>query len=127
MLAAILGTVGGDAASFGIGLWPAGTLLVFGVLATAMILVSGRRRLCTAPVIYWIIVALLRTAGTGGGDTLSQIGGKLMLSLGLGSADVPYYVVGHTPATIVSGAMFIALIWAFYGPACRRQIIASRP
>lgn len=114
IVAGVLGTIGGDAASFGIGLFVPGTAVVFGALALAAIVALGRRGLWTVPVAYWTILALVRTAGTGGGDTLSWILGTLLRSLGFGRADGPSYVVGIAPATFLSGAAFLALLWRFY-------------
>lgn len=114
MVAGVLGTVGGDAASFGLGLLPPGTFAVFGVLALAAILVLGRRGLWMVPVAYWAILGLVRTAGTGGGDSLAWAAGTLMRTAGLGRTDVPSYVLGIGTATIMSGATFLALLWAFY-------------
>ena len=125
MVAAILGTVGGDASSFGIGLWPLGTFIVFGALASGAILASAQRGLWTVPVVYWIIVGLVRTAGTGGGDALSQIGGIWMGRFGLGSTQVPYYINGLSPATIVSGIVFVTLIWMLYVSPRRERASVS--
>jgi len=122
IVAGVLGTVGGDAVSFGLGLFVTGTAVVFGALALAAIIALGRRGLWTAPLAYWSILALVRTAGTSGGDTLSWMLGMLFRVLGFGRADGPSYVVGIAPATFLSGAAFLALLWRFYVVSVRTQI-----
>ncbi len=94
IMAGIVGTIGGDYASFGLHLMPPGTAVVFGVLAVAL-LVVGRKAAATQPLYYWLILAVVRTAGTGGGDALAHL-------------------FGLVPATVITGTVFVALIVVFY-------------
>jgi uncharacterized membrane-anchored protein len=95
VLAGILGTVGGDFVSFGIGIMPPGTAVVVGALAV-LALYKGRAGASLHPVYYWITLALIRTAGTGGGDALSH-----------GFLSMPV-------AAALTGAVFIGLVIRFY-------------
>ncbi|MFT4075499.1 MAG: hypothetical protein QM647_08195 [Asticcacaulis sp.] len=93
ILAGILGTIGGDFASFGLHLMPPGTALLFGFLALGLI-VAGYK-LWTHALYYWLCLAVVRTAGTGGGDALA-------------------HWVGLPQATLLTGCIFIGLIVIFY-------------
>lgn len=98
MLAGVLGTVGGDCASFRIGLTPAGTTCVFGVLIAVSISFFRKRGNLLNAVPYWATVALIRTAGTGAGDALAD-------------------ALGLRVSTALSGFVFVGLVVYFY--ACR--------
>ncbi len=93
ILAGILGTVGGDYASFGLHLMPIGTTIVFGGLALLMI--AFGHKLWTSPLFYWACLAIVRTAGTGAGDALAHL-------------------LGLPQATLLTGSVFIVLIATFY-------------
>jgi uncharacterized membrane-anchored protein len=71
-LAGALGTIGGDFVSFSLGLMPVGTAITVGALA-ASLLYNGRFGLWLHPIYYWTALALIRTAGTGAGDTVGHI------------------------------------------------------
>ena len=88
MLAAVLGTVGGDAAAKA--LTNPGAAAVFFAIAWAAIAYLGRRGLLLFAATYWIVVALIRTAGTAGGDTIA-------------------HAIGLAPSTVLTGALFLAL------------------
>lgn len=92
-LAGVLGTIGGDFTSFGLHLLPPGTTLVFGFLAIALI--GAGYKFWTHPLFYWLCLAVIRTAGTGGGDTLAHL-------------------IGLPPATLITGFVFISLILIVY-------------
>ena len=94
IMAGVLGTIGGDAASFGVGLTTWGTALVFGV-AAILGLFAWRNGRILQPIYYWITLALIRTAGTGGGDAFAHL-------------------LGLTSSTLVTGAVFFALVAYFY-------------
>ena len=94
VMAGILGTIGGDYASFGLHLMPPGTFVVFGILV-AILLFIGRGGRNSQPIYYWLCLAFIRTAGTGGGDALAHQFGLL-------------------PSTIATGVVFVALIVWFY-------------
>jgi uncharacterized membrane-anchored protein len=96
MLAGILGTIGGDYASFRLGLTPPGAALVFGLMIAASIGWFGKQRVLLTPVPYWFTVALIRTGGTAAGDALAH---ALKLPL----------------STAVTGFVFVALVLYFYG------------
>jgi uncharacterized membrane-anchored protein len=95
MLAGVLGTLAGDFASFRLHLTPPGAAVVVGALV-AMTLTIGRRGQILAPSLYWITVALIRTAGTAAGDALAHA-----LSL--------------TWSTLLTGLAFLVPVIAFYG------------
>ncbi|MEH2247955.1 hypothetical protein [Nostoc sp.] len=95
MLAGVLGTLLGDFASFRLHLTPPGAAVVVGALV-AMTLTIGRRGQILAPSLYWITVALIRTAGTAAGDALAHA-----LSL--------------TWSTLLTGLAFLVPVIAFYG------------
>ena len=72
----------------------AATTLVYSIGVAAM-LWAGRGGRQTLPVFYWVTIALIRSAGTAAGDFLAH-------SL-------------HLPqSTLITGAVFIALIVYFY-------------
>jgi len=95
MLAGILGTIGGDFASFGIGLTPLGAACVFGGLIAASFWWFGKTSALLDPVPYWATVALIRTGGTAAGDALAE-----MLRL--------------TISTAFTGLVFVGLVTFFY-------------
>ena len=96
MLAGILGTIGGDFASFRLGLTPAGAALAVGIFVPVSIVWFARKGSLLDPVPYWTTVALIRTAGTAAGDALAQ---ALRLSV----------------STVVTGLIFAGLVLYFYG------------
>ena len=96
MLAGILGTVGGDFASFRVGLTPPGATVVFAMLMVASIFWFGRKGNLLDPVPYWLTVALARTGGTAAGDALAH---ALKLPL----------------STALTGLGFVGLVIYFYG------------
>lgn len=95
MLAGILGTIGGDFASFRIGLTPPGAACVFGVLIAASFWWFGKTAALLNPVPYWATVALIRTGGTAAGDALADV---LRLAL----------------STALTGFVFVGLVLYFY-------------
>ena len=101
LTAGVLGTVGGDAASFAAGLTPFGTAIVFGALAIAVVAAGTRRGVARRTVPYWTALALIRTTGTGLGDGIAHAWG-----LGL--------------ATVLTGAVFAGLVVVFNRE--RRQV-----
>lgn len=96
MLAGILGTIGGDFASFRVGLTPAGAALAAGLVALAAVVWFGRRGERLSPVPYWAIVALIRTAGTAAGDAFAD-------------------ALGLSLSTALTGLVFAGLVLRFYG------------
>ncbi len=94
ILAGIVGTIGGDYASFVLKLMPPGTAAVFGGIALLLVLV-GLKGLSTWPPYYWLSLAVIRTAGTGGGDALA-------------------HALGLPQSTAWTGAFFVALVVLFY-------------
>lgn len=95
MLAGILGTIGGDFASFRLGLTPPGAACLFGALLAASFWWFDKTATLLNPVPYWATVALIRTAGTAGGDALADV---LRLAL----------------STALTGAVFVGLVLYFY-------------
>ena len=91
MLAGVLGTVGGDAAAKG--LTNPGAAFVFFTLAGIAIAYLGRRSVLLVAWAYWMVVALIRTAGTAGGDTIA-------------------HAIGLAPSTVLTGLVFLALVIA---------------
>jgi uncharacterized membrane-anchored protein len=89
MLAGVLGTVGGDLAAK----WLSEPFaaLVFFAIAGAAIRYFRFRAILLAPAAYWAVVALIRTAGTAGGDTLA-------------------HTIGLAPSTLVTGIVFLVLV-----------------
>ena len=96
MLAGILGTLGGDFASFRIGLTPPVAAAVFGALILVSVAWFSRRGTLPQPVPYWTTVALIRTAGTAAGDAAA-----ILLGLAL--------------STALTGTAFVGLVIYFYG------------
>lgn len=94
-LAGILGTLAGDFASFRLHLTPTGTAVVVGILIAMMLRMIQQRKMIT-PVLYWITVALIRTAGTGAGDALSH------------TLSLPW-------STLLTGLVFLVPVIVFYG------------
>lgn len=89
MLAGVLGTVGGDA----IAKWltnPGTAVLVFAIAAAAIAYFRRRQTLLLAAA-YWTVVALIRTAGTAGGDTIA-------------------HAIGLAPSTVLTGLVFLVLV-----------------
>ena len=95
MLAGVLGTIGGDFASFKVGLTPAGAACVFGLLLVASIAWFSRKGTLLDAIPYWGTVALIRTAGTAAGDALAD---ELGLPL----------------STLITGLVFTGLVVYFY-------------
>ena len=95
IVAGILGTVGGDGASFGLRLTPSGTAIAFGTLALIAIVWWSRGGRISNPIPYWTTLALIRTCGTGGGDALAH-------ALDLGTS------------TVVMGILFVSAVLGFY-------------
>ena len=95
MLAGILGTIGGDFASFRLGLTPLGAACVFGVLIAASLWWFRKAAALLNPVPYWATVALIRTGGTAAGDALADV---LRLAL----------------STALTGLVFVGLVLYFY-------------
>ena len=91
MLAGVLGTVGGDAAAKA--LTNPGAAVVFFAIAAVAIVSLRRRGLLLLAGGYWLVVALIRTAGTAGGDTIA-------------------HAIGLAPSTVLTGVVFLALVVA---------------
>ena len=96
MLAGILGTVGGDFASFPLGLTPLGAAAVFGLFIAASIAWFGKKGTLLSPFPYWLTVGLIRTGGTAAGDAFAH---ALKLPL----------------STALTGLAFLGLVTYFYG------------
>ena len=95
MLAGVLGTIGGDFASFGIHMTTVGAAVVFFALAAWAIRHFGAKGVLLAAIPYWTTVALIRTAGTAGGDAIA-------------------HGIGLVASSIVTGAAFVGLVVCFY-------------
>jgi uncharacterized membrane-anchored protein len=67
--------------------------VVFFALAWAAIAFLGRRGILLLAVPYWAVVALIRTAGTAGGDTIA-------------------HAIGLAPSTVLTGLVFLVLVVA---------------
>jgi uncharacterized membrane-anchored protein len=91
MLAGVLGTVGGDAAAKHLS--NPGTAVVFFAIAAAISVHLQRRGLLLLAAGYWAVVALIRTAGTAGGDTIA-------------------HAIGLAPSTVITGVVFLLLVVA---------------
>jgi uncharacterized membrane-anchored protein len=89
MLAGVLGTVGGDLAAKGLS-QPLAAIAFF-AMAGACIPYFRRRAILLDAMAYWTVVALIRTAGTAGGDTLA-------------------HMIGLAPSTVLTGAAFLVLV-----------------
>ncbi len=99
MLAGVLGTLGGDFASFGLHLTPAGAAIAFALLIYLSIRVLGARGMLLAPAGYWFTVALIRIGGTAGGDAFA-------------------HALRLLPSTILTGVVFVGLVvWLYRGPS----------
>jgi uncharacterized membrane-anchored protein len=99
MLAGVLGTIGGDYASFGLHLTPAGAAIAFALLIYLSIRALGPRGMLLAPAGYWFTVALIRIGGTAGGDAFA-------------------HALRLLPSTLLTGFVFIGLvIWFYRRPA----------
>ncbi len=72
MLAGVLGTLGGDFASFALHLTPTGAAIAFALLIYLSIRMFGARGMLLAPTAYWFTVALIRIGGTAGGDAFAH-------------------------------------------------------
>ena len=68
-LADILGTNGGDFASFGLSSMPTDAVPVSGYIAGAM-LYWGRNGRVVHVLYYWVLMAMIKTNGTSAGDFL---------------------------------------------------------
>ena len=95
MLAGVLGTIGGDFASFAIHMTTVGAAIVFFTLAALSIRRFGPGGGLLDPIPYWTTVALIRTAGTAAGDAIA-------------------HAIGLMASTMVTGAVFIGLVVYFY-------------
>ena len=95
MLAGILGTIGGDFASFRMGLTPLGAACVFGLFVAASIAWFSRMGSLLNPIPYWATVALIRTGGTAGGDAFA-------------------HALGLPVSTAFTGLAFVGLVFYFY-------------
>lgn len=96
-VAGVLGTVGGDAMSYGIRLGNMIATIALGV-PLALAFWFGRNGLLRQLYYYWLTVALIRSAGTSAGDWLANR-------------------IGLAPATAASGAVFFALVLLTYAVA----------
>ncbi len=94
IMAGVVGTIGGDYASFGLRLMPPGTAAVFSAV-TALLVAVGFKRLWTWPPYYWLTLAIIRTGGTGGGDALA-------------------HALGLPQSTVWTGAIFVGFVLLFY-------------
>jgi uncharacterized membrane-anchored protein len=88
MLAGVLGTLGGDCSSYLLGHNHAATAGIFGALALGAIAWTAKR---PSAARYWTAVALVRIAGTGGGDALAHL-------------------LGLSASTAITGCIFVALV-----------------
>lgn len=95
MVAGVLGTIGGDFASFAIHMTTPGAAAVFFALAAWSIRHFAARGILLAPFAYWTTVALIRTAGTAAGDAVA-------------------HGIGLVASSIVTGAVFVGLVVFFY-------------
>lgn len=95
MLAGVLGTIGGDFASFGIHMTTVGAAVVFFALTAGSIRLFAARGMLLAAIPYWATVALIRTAGTAGGDAVA-------------------HGIGLVASSIVTGAVFVGLVVCLY-------------
>jgi uncharacterized membrane-anchored protein len=91
MLAGVLGTVGGDAAARVLSN-PGAATVFFAIPWAAIAYLQGRGVLLLAAP-YWAVVALIRTAGTAGGDTIA-------------------HAIGLAPSTVLTGLVFLVLVVA---------------
>jgi len=89
MLAGVLGTVGGDLAAKL--LTRPGAAVAFFAIVVVAIASFRRRGLLLQAAAYWAVVALIRTAGTAGGDTIA-------------------HSIGLAPSTLATGIVFLVLV-----------------
>jgi hypothetical protein len=68
-----------------------GAAVLFFAIAWAGIAYFGRRGVLLLAATYWTIVALIRIAGTAGGDTIA-------------------HGIGLAPATVLTGVVFLVLV-----------------
>lgn len=106
MLAGVLGTIGGDCASFRLGLTPAGAACVFGVLIALSIGWFRKKGNLLDAIPYWTTVALIRTGGTAAGDALAD-------------------ALGLALSTALTGLVFAGLVAYLMSRARRR--VSSMP
>jgi len=106
VLAGVLGTFGGDYLSYPAGL---GNLWAMLISATAaLVVLAVRWRAVRHDVFsYWIIIALIRTAGTAGGDLLA------------------HGAVGLGPSTAITALTFAVAIFVIYGRSKRNLLEAK--
>lgn len=97
-LAGVLGTVGGDAVSYGLALGNLRATIVLG-LPLGFVFFFGRNGALTQLYYYWFTVVLIRSAGTAAGDWLAHRAWGLLDLRG---------------ATAVSGAVFCAFVLLTY-------------
>jgi uncharacterized membrane-anchored protein len=95
VLAGILGTNGGDFASFGLRLMPLGAALACGCIVAAL-LYWGRKGRVVHPIYYWVLLAMIKTMGTAAGDFLA------------------HDVFGLPLGTMITGVIFAGLVVYFY-------------
>ena len=91
MLAGVLGTIGGDFASFGIHMTTVGAAVVFFALAAWSIRHFKAKGVLLAAIAYWTTVALIRTAGTAAGDAIA-------------------HGIGLVASSVLTGAVFTGLV-----------------
>lgn len=96
LIAGVLGTVAGDAASYPLGLGNFGAMIAYGV-PLAAILAIGRNGMLTRLGVYWFTVVLVRSAGTAAGDLLAH----------------GFFGIGFS--TALSGVVFIGTVALAYG------------
>lgn len=100
MLAGVLGTLGGDCASFLLDRNHVAAAALFGALALVAIVWYATRRTAAR---YWASVALIRTAGTAAGDALA-------------------HALGLPASTALTGVVFLALVaWSCAAQAAGRR------
>jgi uncharacterized membrane-anchored protein len=95
MLAGVLGTIGGDFASFRVGLTPPGAAAVFVPFVAVSIAWFSRQGSLLDPLPYWATVALIRTGGTAAGDAAAG-------------------AFGLPASTLLTGLVFGGLVVYFY-------------
>jgi len=107
-IAGTLGTVIGDYSSHDLHLGDAGASLLLSPILGLMF-AAARNSLLRSLWFYWMTVAMVRAAGTSVGDLVS---GRNMLGLPL--------------STLVTGALFVALLVLWKQPATP-QLVAAEP
>ena len=106
-IAGTLGTVIGDYCSHNLHLGDAGASILLSPLL-GLLFVAARNGLLRALWFYWLTVAMVRAAGTAVGDLVS---GRSMLGLPL--------------STLVTGALFVALLVLWKQPATPKLVAAE--